>query len=588
MTETPTQLVEREFGITLKPHQVKALDALDQKKDVILHVPTGGGKSVVFQGASKVLADHGLTVVVYPLRALVEDQKLSAEKFGVKCIRYYGDIPQGDRKALLEQIKNDPDVTMVLTVPEMLLASKVLCEAIKTRGVALLAIDEAHVFDEWATSFRSSYLKMSRIVKELSVQRILLCSATLTAQGAVKAARVFDRTEWEVIRVPAIRKNLIFKSMNRNVERWLAEAVKSGATPSPAPAIAFFTWKSTINEVAESVKRAAARIPICYHGSMKDSDRKHAQKTWTDGTHWVFATKAFGMGIDKANVRTIFHVQLPTSILDYAQEVGRAGRDGKDSYCYLPSYEVTSNSRRGDLGDSARFLVEKNYPTVAQVQDVWEYLYHHYGDAEGFTKVDPKRIAQDLWREPDDADAVRKSITWLSIADMLNKKERQTGWMFNPEYRPAVPPKKGDARIIDAVSKAVQKHGKSFNSVYFLSDSEMEDFVAPAVGLKGWKEKLKRLAQADLIQCKWPGPMTTQIEITGYDFDDFAEAGKMLNEARDSSIVNLERMIQLALAPPEDRAKLIEAAISLDMTEFEEGMALFCKEKAALEASAAS
>lgn len=587
MSETPKELVEREFGITLRPHQDKALTALDQKKDVILHVPTGGGKSVVFQGASKVLADDGLTVVVYPLRALVEDQKISATKFGVECVRYYGDIKPSDRKPILDRIKNDPDVTMVLTVPEMLLTSKVLRETLRDRGVALLAIDEAHVYDEWATSFRSSYLKMNKVVNELKVERILLCSATLTAQGAVKAARVFNRTEWEVIRVPAIRKNLIFKTATRRTVKWLSEAVKSGTTPAPAPAIAFFTWKSTITDIADSVASRAGCQPVRYHGSMKDKDRKAAQEKWTQGSHWVFATKAFGMGIDKANVRTIFHVQLPTSILDYAQEVGRAGRDGLDSYCYLPTEEPYT-FRRNELGSAARFLVEKNYPSYEQVRDVWEYLSYHYDDDDEYHKINPKQVADALWRDSDAADMVRKAITWLAIADMVKKKQHQTGWMFDLSFEPEDTPRPKDCEVINRVMTEVERHGRKVGSTAYLSAGDMEDHIAPAVGIKGWKDKLKRLANAGLIQCKWPGPLSTKVQIVGTDFEEFDDAAKMLKEARDNSIVNLERMIQLALAPAEKRAKLIEQAISLDMEEFTAEMEVFRKEKAAQEAEAAA
>jgi len=565
--------LEQEFGITFRDYQSQAITALGKNKDVILHVPTGGGKSVVFQAASRLLAPHGITVVVYPLRALIEDQQISAERFGVECIRYYGDVSQKDRKVFLERIKTDSSVTMVLTVPEMLQASKLLREALLARKVALMAIDEAHVYDEWALSFRSSYLKMDRVAKELNIQRLLLCSATLTAQGAAQAARVFKRTEWEVIRVPAIRPNLKFVSTNRDPVQFLREAVKSGTTPSPSPAIAFFTWKSTNNQTAETVKMSAGRDVLTYHADMTDKDRKRIQRLWTEGREWVLATKAFGMGIDKRNVRTIFHVQLPTSILDYAQEVGRAGRDGKDSYCYLPPYEPLTNGRTGALGDAAYFLVSRNYPTPQEIKAVWTTLHKHLHGKEGWHKVNPKKLADHLWRNVKMAPTVSKCITWLHLADMLKKRQRSTNWTFWPgdgsDEEPTVAKERS---AFHASLSAIVRHGRSFDDMIVMSTGQLEDFVAPVAGVKDWKGRLKRWHKHGFIRCEWPGPMSTEVTVVADSFSAFNETGKILAEARRTAFNNLNKMIELAEAPAENRAAMIEKAISLDMVEFNKAL----------------
>ena len=573
-SDSATEIVEREFGITLKSHQSRAIEALCDDKDVILHVPTGGGKSVVFQGASRVLMDEGITVVVYPLRALIEDQQISAEKFGVNCIRYYGDVNAKDRVAFLERIKHDHSISMVLTVPEMLLASRALRDAIKSRGTALLAIDEAHVYDEWALSFRSSYLKMERVVRELSAKRLLLCSATLTAQGAIQAAKVFKRYNWKVIQVPAIRPNLKFKSTRRSPTDFLREAVKTGQSPSASPAIAFFTWKSTTGQIAAKVEKSAERRVLVYHADLRDSERKAIQAEWTVGREWVFATKAFGMGIDKANVRTIFHVQLPTSILDYAQEVGRAGRDGADSYCYLPLEEPLTNGRTGCLGEAASFLVSKNYPAIREIRRVWDVLHSHLKGKPGWHKVDPRRLATHLYKKEREAPTVRKCIAWLSIAELLKKKQYSSDWIFDVTTPPTdAPTGTKTVRVFHSVMDAIREHGRFAEGSIIMTTGQLEDFVAPVSGVKDWKSRLKRWHNDGFIKCQWPGAQSTCVQIVSNSFNDFAETGKILEEARRIANVNLQKVIALVRAPEEDRAEMIERAISLDIVVFEAGMA---------------
>lgn len=561
--------VESKFNLKLRDYQAKAINALCANKDVILHVPTGGGKSVVFQGAAHLLTGQGITVIVYPLRALIEDQQLSAEKFGVNCVRYYGDVTQEDRADYLSRIKLDPTVSMVLTVPEMLIASKLLRETLTRRGVALMAIDEAHVYDEWALSFRSSYMKLERVVRDLEVKRLLLCSATLTAQGAAQAARVFKRTEWEVITVPAVRPNLKFKTLTRDPVDFLAEAIKTGQTPAPSPAIAFFTWKSSLDQITMRVKGVTGRPVLTYHADMNDTDRKKVQSIWTRGREWVLATKAFGMGIDKADVRTIIHMQLPTSILDYAQEVGRAGRDGRDSYCYLPTFEYTTNGNRGGLGEAARFLVSNNYPDVDTVEEIWDYLFRYFGKAPGWHKVNPVQIADHCLGTSQEAPTVRKCITWLYIADMLKKKPHSTDWTFLPDFPRSAEPALKELPSVESVLEAVRRHGRAEGRSVIMTSGQMDDFVAPLVNVKDWKAKIKRWTTAGFINCKWPGKQETHVQLTSTTFDDFEETAKLLNEARRIAFNNLSKVIALANAPAEQRADLIEQAIRLDVAHFE-------------------
>ncbi|MGD9725363.1 MAG: LAGLIDADG family homing endonuclease [Nitrospira sp.] len=275
------------------------------------------GKTVAFQGAPYVSPHPGITVILYPLRALVKDQTRRFVELGLPAVTLYGETPLGERSGIYDKI-TDGSAKFLLTTPESFDMNRKLQDVLAKRGVNVLAVDEAHAYEEWADGFRPVYRRAGRIAERVGVRQFLLCSATLTKKGFKTATETIGRDEWTIVQVPPVRKNLHYRDLSSPSSEILTRAVRGDGLE--APGIVFFTTIKCLNETAELIERRAKRKVLRYHGSMSGKERKEAQEAFMTGDTWIFATKAFGMGIDKDNIRNIVHCQVPNSVLSYAQE----------------------------------------------------------------------------------------------------------------------------------------------------------------------------------------------------------------------------------------------------------------------------
>ena len=566
------QLVEHYFKFKFHAFQRDAIEHLLCGDNVILHVPTGSGKSVVFQAASRALFERGVTLAVYPLKSLLADQCRSAEANGVTAVAIDGDVRGSKRSEAYRRIATDASVSMVLTTPETLMSSGLLRKRLAARGVALVVIDEAHVYDEWALSFRNSYQKIGSVLPLLGkAQRILLCSATLTAQGAANAARALGVYEWACVKRRSVRPNLKFKTLTKPVVDFLRDghSLTSNATKAIAPGIAFFSWVRSLRAVAADVDKRATTPALTYHGQMSRDARVANQNDWMQNSRWMLATKAFGMGIDKSNVRTILHAQLPTSILDYAQEVGRAGRDGKDAYCYLPIEDCMGYETR-PLGTAAEFLVSISLPKLQDIRVVWNYFIGR-NTADRWDEVPFSEVAEEI---DFDHFLVEKCVSWLCIAGMLEQRTMADVWEFIfPVKYGKKPPKKTLAqlgRFSAFVRRVGQRKGPAFyvdaydiveNAPILLGDGTKRD--------ANWRAKLGRWAKNEYVYIEIPNKMLkTRVLAASWEAWDSSDAPLLLNLALTTARDNLAKMQALAAAPAAQRGAMIEKAISLDEVEF--------------------
>jgi ATP-dependent DNA helicase RecQ len=375
---TPERLLER-FGLEeFRPGQREAVQAALDGRDSLVVMPTGGGKSLCYQLPA--LADDGLVVVVSPLIALMADQLRRLEEAGVRAAMLASGMQDGHNAQALREIESG-ETQLVLAAPERF-ASGAFRGALSRRRVALFVVDEAHCVAEWGHDFRPDYLRLHDAIASLthghaegSRPAVMAATATATPRVAREIAERLELREWVSIRSGFDRPNVTFDVVS--VEGKGAVARKRAALmhiledPEARPAIVYCGTRKDTETVAEGIA-AAGISTVTYHAGMSPQSRRDSQLAFMDGgAEVVVATNAFGMGVDKADVRTVAHWALPTSLEAYYQEAGRGGRDGEPARALLLA-------ARMDLGRLIRFIKERE----TTVEDVRRYVGSLRGGAE--------------------------------------------------------------------------------------------------------------------------------------------------------------------------------------------------------------
>ncbi|HEY7961625.1 MAG TPA: RecQ family ATP-dependent DNA helicase [Solirubrobacteraceae bacterium] len=360
---TPEQLLAR-FGLrSFRPGQRDAVQAALQGRDSLVVMPTGGGKSLCYQLPA--LAARGLVVVVSPLIALMADQLRRLDDAGIGAAMLASGMPDGHNARALAQIE-DGGAQLVLVAPERF-ASRAFRQALATRRVALFVVDEAHCVAEWGHDFRPDYLRLHDAIAALGRPPVMAATATATPRVAQEIAQRLQLRDPVSVRSGFDRPNVVFDVLavegKGALARKRAALVHVLSQPGATPAIVYCGTRKDTGHVAEVL--AAERLAtVTYHAGMSAADRSASQDAFMSGrADVVVATNAFGMGVDKADVRTVAHWAIPTSLEAYYQEAGRGGRDG------LPARALLLAGRM-DLGRLIRFNTERH----TTVQDVRAYV----------------------------------------------------------------------------------------------------------------------------------------------------------------------------------------------------------------------
>lgn len=361
---SPEEALQKYWHYTsFRPMQHDVINAVLSGFDTLVLMPTGGGKSLCYQVPA--LCCEGLCLVVSPLVALMHDQVAQLRRRGIKANYLSAGMRNREIEVILNQCLHG-HMKLLYVAPERL-ASRTFRDHLRQMHLSLIAIDEAHCISQWGHDFRPTYLQLSSLRDMHPGVPIMALTATATPEVLNDIRLQLHLPKARLFRSSFLRPNLTYRVLyNGN----LLGPLLSLAQSTPASGIVYTGSRRTTTDIAAWLRYHGIKA-LAYHAGMSHKERNDNQQLWTHSTDTIMvATSAFGMGIDKADVRFVVHLYLPPSLEEYYQQAGRAGRDGKPATALL-IYNDESLS-------IAHFRLQTSYPPPEFVSNLYKALCNHF------------------------------------------------------------------------------------------------------------------------------------------------------------------------------------------------------------------
>jgi ATP-dependent DNA helicase RecQ len=345
-----------------RPQQEEIIRSILSGKDTLALLPTGGGKSLCFQVPA--LSLPGLCLVISPLVALMKDQTDSLRKKNITAFSIHAGMDRREVANIL-RLAADSNCKLLYVSPERL-ESSLFLEWLPALNVSMIAVDEAHCVSQWGYDFRPPYLRIAAIRGLLPEAPLLALTASATAEVLDDIAIRLEMKTPAVFRQPFTRPNLSYSYFKvDNKIRKITEILAS----VPGSSIIYCKTRQATREISDWLVRQG--IPAtAYHAGLSRGERVDRQEDWLkDRVRVIVSTNAFGMGIDKAGVRTVIHADTPEAVENYYQEAGRAGRDGRKAYAILLADDMEAARLEG--------LPDSRFPPIDQIRPVYQQLMNY-------------------------------------------------------------------------------------------------------------------------------------------------------------------------------------------------------------------
>lgn len=367
------QTLQSVFGFdSLRPGQQPVIEAVMNGHSAAAIFPTGSGKSLCYQLPTTQLPH--LTLVISPLLALMKDQLSFLQGRGIAAASIDSSQSREETQQVMAGVKNGHIKILMISVER--LKNERFREFIRQIPLSLMVVDEAHCISEWGHNFRPDYLKLPQYQRELNIPQTLLLTATATPAVIEDMQSKFDIASENITVTGFYRSNLDISVLPCEEENKLTQLSDIIAAAPKLPSIVYVTQQQTAEQVANSLIRLGINAHA-YHAGMKSDIREKIQQQFMESQiDCIVATIAFGMGVDKSDIRRVIHFDLPKSIENYAQEIGRAGRDGQRSECILlgntSGLTVLENFVYGDTPEpsSINYVLEQIRENTPQ----WEVM----------------------------------------------------------------------------------------------------------------------------------------------------------------------------------------------------------------------